>query len=86
MATTELKERLIDKIRSIDNEGILAEAYRLLGAESDIQDPYILSREQLDAIEEARTQIKNGNYLTHNQANKEIDEWLNNNLVCQSTH
>ncbi|WP_353717328.1 hypothetical protein [Dyadobacter sp. 676] len=77
MATTGLKERLIDKIRSIDNEDIPAEAYRLLGAETDIEEPYDLNREQTEAIAEARQQIKSGAYLTNHEADKEIDEWLN---------
>jgi hypothetical protein len=49
----------------------------LLGTDPDLEEPYQLNSEQKTAIDEARTQIKNGNYLTHNQANKEIDEWLN---------
>lgn len=77
MATTGLKERLIDRIREIDNEDILAEAYRLLGTESDLEEPLKLNNAQKVAIDEAREQIKNGSYLTNNQADKEIEEWLN---------
>ncbi|HWV28191.1 MAG TPA: hypothetical protein VN038_01005 [Dyadobacter sp.] len=77
MSATGLKERLIDRIKKIDDEDILAEAYRLLGTDPDLEEPYQLNSEQKTAIDEARTQIKNGNYLTDNQANKEIDEWLN---------
>ena len=77
MSATGLKERLIDRIKEIDDEDILAEAYRLLGTDPDLEEPYQLNSEQKTAIDEARTQIKNGNYLTDNQANKEIDEWLN---------
>ena len=77
MSATGLKERLIDRIKEIDDEDILAEAYRLLGTDPDLEEPYQLNSEQKTVIDEARTQIKNGNYLTHNQANKEIDEWLN---------
>ena len=36
-----------------------------------------LNSHQWAVIEEARAQIKNGNFLTNSQANKEIDEWLN---------
>lgn len=77
MSATGLKERLIDRIKEIDDEDILAEAYRLLGTDSDLEEPYQLNSEQKAAIDEARAQIRNGNYLTNNQANKEIDEWLN---------
>jgi hypothetical protein len=77
MSTTGLKERLIDRIREIDDEDILAEAYRLLGTDPDLEEPYKLSNEQKAIIDEARAQIRNGAYLTNNQADKEIDEWLN---------
>ena len=77
MSTTGLKERLIDRIREIDNEDILAEAYRLLGTESDLEEPLKLSNAQKVAIDEAREQIKNGSYLTINQGDNEIEEWLN---------
>lgn len=77
MSATGLKERLIDRIKEIDDEDILAEAYRLLGTDPDLEEPYPLNAEQKAAIEGARAQIKSGNYLTDNQADKEIDEWLN---------
>lgn len=77
MSATGLKERLIDRIKEIDDEDILAEAYRLLGTDPDLEEPYQLNSEQKVAIDEARAQIRNGNYLNNNQANKEIDEWLN---------
>lgn len=77
MSATGLKERLIDRINEIDDEDILAEAYRLLGTDSDLEELYNLNGEQRAAVEEARAQIKNGNSITNNQADKEIDEWLN---------
>lgn len=77
MSTTGLKERLIDKIKSIDDEDILAEAYRLLGAGTDNEEPYVLNPEQKVAISEAREQIRKGNYLTNHESDREIDEWLN---------
>ena len=77
MSTTGLKERLINKIKSIDDEDILAEAYRLLGAGMDSEEPYMLNSEQKAAIGEAREQIRKGNYLTNHESDQEIDEWLN---------
>ncbi len=77
MSTTGLKERLIDRIKEIEDEDILAEAYRLLGTDSDLGEPYKLNSDQKASINEAREQIRKGEYLTNNQANNEIDEWLN---------
>jgi GTP-binding protein EngB required for normal cell division len=78
MSTTELKEKLIDKIQHTDDENILAEVNRLLGIETDNEsdDVFVFSETEKIKIEEARLQIKNGDFLTHDEANKEIDEWL----------
>jgi hypothetical protein len=77
MSTTELRKRLIDKIQKTDNENLLQEAYRLLELETKDIEIYKLSDDQRRAIAEARQQIKAGQFLTNDQADKEIDEWLN---------
>lgn len=77
MSTVELRKRLIDKIQKTDNEKLLEEAYRLLELETEDIEIYKLSDEQRKAVNDAKQQIKEGKYLTDDQANKEIDEWLN---------
>jgi tRNA A22 N-methylase len=77
MSTVELRKRLIDKIQKTKDERILEEAYRLLEIETEDIEIYKLNDDQKKAISEARQQIKNGQFLTEEQANKEIDEWLN---------
>ncbi|WKZ59616.1 MAG: hypothetical protein QY309_17365 [Cyclobacteriaceae bacterium] len=77
MSTVELRKRLIDKIQKTQDERILEEAYRLLDLETEDIEIYQLNDDQKKAINEARQQIKNGQFLTEEQANKEIDEWLN---------
>lgn len=76
MSTIELRKRLIDKIQKTDNEDLLAEAYRLLELETEDIEVYKLNNDQRKAIAEARQQIKSGQFLTDEQSNKEIDEWL----------
>ena len=77
MSTTELRKRLIDKIQKTENESLLEEAYRLFELETQDIEIYKLSEEQRNVVNEARQQIKTGKSLTDDQANKEIDEWLN---------
>lgn len=77
MSITELQKRLIQKIQNTKDDRILEEAYRLLEIESDNSEPYRLTEEQKSVVQEAKTQIKNGQFLTDEQANKEMDEWLN---------
>jgi len=74
---TKLQQILIEKISSTKDERILQEVNRLLetGAEEEV---YHLSPEQIAGIEEAKEQIKNGRFLTNEEANKEVQEWLKN--------
>ena len=77
MSTSELREKLIEKIQSTSDENILLEATRLLDIQlSEIETPFNLTPEMNLAIDEAKEQIKNGEFLSHEDANKEIDEWL----------
>ena len=76
MSAVELKKRLIDKIQKTENEDLLEEAYRLLQLETEDIEIYKLTGDQKRAIDEARNQIKNGQFLTDEQVNKEMDEWL----------
>lgn len=71
-----IKKKLIKEINLSDNKDLLEELYRFLTLENEIQEPYQLSEEQQSAIAEARNQIKEGDYLTNDDANKEIDQWL----------
>jgi len=77
MKTIEIKKKLINEINISNNKNLLEEFYRFLNLENEIEETYKLSAEQNAAIAEAREQIKNGDYLTNEKANQEIDEWLN---------
>ena len=79
MSAIELRKRLIDKIQKTENENLLGEAYRLLELETEDIDIYKLNNEQRKAIEVARQQIKNGQFLTDEKSNLEIDEWQTRN-------
>ena len=77
MSTSELREKLIKKIQSTSDENILLEATRLLEIQlSEIETPFNLTHEMNLALDEAKEQIRNGEFLNHEDANKEIDEWL----------
>jgi hypothetical protein len=76
MSTIELRNKVIDKIKKIDNEDLLNEVNRLIEIETSDIEVYKFDDEQKAAITEARTQIKNGEFLTDEEASKEINEWL----------
>lgn len=75
MPDNTLKEKLINKIKEIDDPAILEEVSNLF----ELQEPetvYTTNNEQKKAIDEAQQQIKNNQTLNNDQANKESDEWL----------
>jgi len=76
MTVTELKKRLIGKISQLENNELLEEMYRLIANEETDISIYELSEEQIKAVEEGQLQYKNGEFLTEEQADKDIEEWL----------
>ncbi len=47
--------------------------------EQDVNRLYVLSSEQILAIEEAQKQFKNGQFLKSDKADQDIDEWISKN-------
>ena len=76
MTVTELRKRLIRKINESENNEILEEMYRMIANEEIETGIYLLSNDQKRAVEESQAQFKNGQFLTGEAADKEIDEWL----------
>ena len=77
MSTADIRDKLIKKIQSTTDEKILLEANRLLEIQlNDIEISFKLTEEMNEAFDEARSQILNGEFQTHEEADKEISEWL----------
>ncbi len=75
MTTIELKKKLIKRINNIEDELLLQEVSRLIDTEEDESDIYYFTKEERDAVEEARKQYARGEYLSNEEANKLFDEW-----------
>ncbi len=76
MTAKELKKKLIHKIDLSENNELLEEMYRLIANEEADTNIYDLSEQQLKAVEEGQLQYRNGEFLTEEQADKDIEEWL----------
>ena len=76
MFTKEMKKQLIDKIQSTDDANILEEVYRILEVSTQEVDMIVLSDDQKTKIDSGIKDIEEGRYLTHDEANREISEWL----------
>jgi len=73
--TSEPKDQLIKRIQQIEDQAIIDEIYRLLGIDFD-DTVYKTTDKQKNAISEARQQVETGQTLSEDEANEEIDKWL----------
>ncbi len=77
MSTAELKSKLIQKINATSDEQLLLDVTRLFEIRLlEEESIFELSRDMRQAVNEAREQIKRGEYLSHEDANQEINKWL----------
>jgi hypothetical protein len=76
MSSADLKEKLINKIQATDDKVLLEELSVLF----ELQEPdtvYELNDEQKKNIKTGQEQIKSNQFLTDEEANKDVDQWLN---------
>ena len=76
MQVAELQKKIIDKISETNDAALLEDIYNLIGIDEAAGTFYELSDTQLAAIEQSQQQIKEGNYFTNEQVDKETGEWL----------
>jgi hypothetical protein len=77
MTTNNLKKLLIAKIDDTNDEELLKAIYKLLDYNSSAGEIFKINSEQKEAIEEGRTQIEKGEFVSNEDLEKEIDKWLN---------
>lgn len=75
MNTSDLKIDLIQRIAQLKEPGIIAELQKLLDFELASGD-YILTNSQKDRIAEGQEEYKNSAFLTDDQANLNMEQWL----------
>jgi predicted transcriptional regulator len=76
MSTAELKEKLIAEIKNTDNDELLMHISDLIEFEYTSDIDYEMSDDEIAAINDGRDQIKNGQFVTNEESNKRVDEWL----------
>lgn len=75
MNASDLKINLIQRITQLKERRIVEEIQKLLDFELDTGE-YILTDSQKDRIAEAQQEYKNSAFLTDEQANQDIEQWL----------
>lgn len=76
MLSKEMKKELIDKINSTKDENILEEVYRILEIGTTEVEMIVLSDEQKNSIDKGLKDFEERNYLSSEDANRQIEEWL----------
>lgn len=76
MTTIEIKRKLIRRINKINDDLLLQEMSHLIDFSMDESDVYQFTEEENRAVEEAQEGYAKGNFLTEEEANKEVDKWL----------
>lgn len=76
MTTKDLRDQVINKVSELEDESLLNDLIRLIDDSTD-DEIYRVSDNHKKAINTAINQIEKGDYLTDEQSNKQIGEWLN---------
>ena len=76
MSTKEIKQSIVDKIQEVEDDNLLEEVYRILEIGQLEQKMFSLSEVQMKEIDFRLNEMDNGIFLTNEEAEKELDEWL----------
>lgn len=76
MNTSDLKIDLIKSISLSNNVKLLKEIKRLLKLEEEIEEIYVFSEEQQKRIDVAMKQYENGEFISNEEAEKDIQKWF----------
>lgn len=77
MSATELKLQIINKIKTIEDELILEEIFKLVDIESQMDSVYRLTDDERKAINVGLKDLQEGRVHSSEEANNIIKEWLN---------
>ena len=71
------KEQILEKIKNIEDPALLQEILDLIDFETGSKDEIVaLSNEVKKGIEQGLEDIKQGRVISHDEANKLLNEWF----------
>jgi len=76
MNTQQIKADLIDAIKQSNNPVFLMEISKLIDIDLENEKVIKLKKAQIEELKTAIAQIENGELLTHEEAKKQAEEWL----------
>jgi uncharacterized protein YydD (DUF2326 family) len=75
MDIRELKTEVINRINALNEEDFLVQLKDIIDWHNDTE-PYKLTEEELNAVEEGIKDIEEGRYVTDEDLRKNVNEWL----------
>jgi hypothetical protein len=75
MTAIALKKYLVSRINLIDDDSVLDKIKKIVDKKET--KVYVLSDYQLDKLAKSRKQIEDGDFLTQDEMDKKVEEWLN---------
>lgn len=72
----QLKEKLIAKIGSTNDDELLRQLLRVLDIESKTEELYFLNKAEEIAVKEGIAQLDQGKFLSNEEANKQAQQCL----------
>lgn len=72
----EIKEKIINRVREINDESLLREILNVVEVESDLEEVYKLSETERIAVQEGIKEADKGLLIPHKEANQKVREWL----------
>ncbi|MHC1774156.1 MAG: hypothetical protein AB9834_01965 [Lentimicrobium sp.] len=75
MSTIELREKIINQLANINDASFLR-AIKILVDSKVEKEVYKLSDYQKERVRTGREQLRNSQTITHDDLQKEIDQWL----------
>jgi predicted transcriptional regulator len=75
MTVIELKEKLIAKIKETNDEQLLEHISDIIEYEHN-GEIHVMSEGEIEAVREGLEQIKNGQCISNEEANRQVEEWL----------
>ena len=77
MTSQDIKTLLHESIENINDDDFLLAIKQMLDRKYTVSGEPVLSQEQIQRIDEAKEQVRNGSFLTNEPADKLVERWPN---------
>lgn len=76
MTLTEIKKEILERVNEVNDNIILEEVYRILQIPIKPEEVFRFSDSQNELLNKREDEIDTGDFVTHEESEKDLDEWL----------